>query len=108
MVSVKAFCNQRAVQAFENAISLNPDNASHRLNLALTYTEMPPEDNPMKGILLLRELQEQYPENTQVLNALGRLAIQTGQYARAVERLDAGAGRGCRQPKYNLLAGASS
>jgi Flp pilus assembly protein TadD len=85
---VKAFCNQRAVQAFENAISLNPDNASHRLNLALTYTELPPEDNPMKGILLLRELQQQYPENTQVLNALGRLAIQTGQYARAVERLE--------------------
>ncbi|RME98085.1 MAG: hypothetical protein D6772_09540 [Bacteroidetes bacterium] len=85
---LKTFCNQRAIQAFEYAISLNPDNPAHRLNLALTYTEMPPADNPMKGVLLLRELQETYPDNTQVLNALGRLAIQTGQYARAVERLE--------------------
>lgn len=83
----RAFCNQRAVQAFESAISLNPEEVSHKVNLALTYTEMPPQDNPMKGVLMLRELQQNYPESPLVLNSLGRLAIQTGQYERALERL---------------------
>lgn len=84
---IRSFCGGRAVQAYESAISLEPDNVSHRVNLALVYTSNPPSDNPMKGVLQLRELNNQYPTNTTVLIALGRLAIQTGQYARAIERL---------------------
>ena len=84
---VREFCSNRAVQAFESAISLNPQNVAHKVNLALTYTDHPPADNPMRGVLMLRELQEQYPENPLVLVSLGRLAIRTGQYQRAVQRL---------------------
>ena len=85
---VKQFCANRAVMAFENAISLDPDEVAHRVNLALTNVEYPPKDNPMKGILQLRELDQKYPQNPIVLSNLGRLAIQTGQYAKAVERLE--------------------
>ncbi|MBK8490732.1 MAG: tetratricopeptide repeat protein [Saprospirales bacterium] len=42
----------------------------------------------MKGILRLRELDQPYPENPSVLYQLGRLAVQTGQWERAIERLD--------------------
>lgn len=86
---VRAFCSGRAVRAFENAISLDPNNIAHRVNLALTYTSNPPPDNPMKGVLMLRELNQDAPDNVLVLNALGRLSIKTGQYERAVERLKA-------------------
>ena len=84
---VRSYCSQHAVKAFENAISLNPSGLANQVNLALTYTEAPPKDNPMKGILMLVELNKRYPENVLVLTNLGRLAIQTGQFAKAVERL---------------------
>ena len=82
------FSTGRAITAFENAISLNPDNIQHRVNLALCYTENPPADNPMKGVQLLLELNNSQPESVPVLNALARLAIKTGQYERAVTRLE--------------------
>ena len=43
----------------------------------------------MKGILMLRDLNTKYPENTAVMNQLARLALQTNQLDRAVERLEA-------------------
>lgn len=85
---VKDFCAGRAVQAFESAISLNPEEIAHQVNLALAYTSRPPQDNPMKGILMLRELNQKEPDNVLVLNTLARLALQTGQYSKAVERLE--------------------
>ncbi len=86
---IKQFCANRAASAFENAISLNPDEVAHRVNLALTNVEYPPKDNPMKGILQLRDLDQKYPQNPIVLSNLGRLAIQTGQFSKALERLQA-------------------
>ncbi len=84
---VKQFCFGRAVKAFENAISLNPSNTTHKVNLAICYAENPLPENPMKGILMLRDLIEKEPENVLVLTTLGRFAIQTGQFEKAVERL---------------------
>lgn len=84
---VKSFCTVRAVNAFENAISIKPENLAHQVNLALVYTYNPPPDNPMQGILMLRTLNQKAPDNVLVLNTLARLAIQTGQYDKAIERL---------------------
>ncbi len=85
---VRSFCAERAVQSLEKAASLNPANPQHKVNLALVYAENPPQDNPMKGILMLRDLNEQYPKNVSVLTQLGRLAIKTSQFDRAVQRLE--------------------
>lgn len=82
------FSLKRAVNAFESAISLQPDNPQHQLNLALCYAEMPPADNPMKGIQMLLKLQEEQPEYIGAKIALVRLAIKTAQYERALERLN--------------------
>ncbi len=84
----KAFARKRAVEAFESAISLEPETVNHRINLALCYVEAPVEDNPMKGILMLKEVQEKHPENVSVLVQLGRLAVNTGQFDKALERLE--------------------
>src|SRR6056297_77797 len=84
----RMFAADQARSAFENAITMEPENVNHRINLALTYVQAPLEDQPMKGIQMLLELSRQYPENAGVLYQLGRLAIQTGQYERAIERLE--------------------
>lgn len=84
----KIFCTQRAIKAYQNAISLEPKVVDHQLNLSLTYTYNPPEENPMKGILMLRELQQKNPENVSVLVTLARLAVRTNQLQKAVERLE--------------------
>ncbi len=84
---IRQFCRDHALTAFENAISLDPQDLNSRINLALVYVEMPPEDNPMKGIRMLLSLNEQYPDQPAVLLQLARLAIRTGQYERAEQRL---------------------
>lgn len=85
---IRSYCTERAIHALESAASLNPSNVQHKLNLALVYTDSPPKDMPMKGILMLVELNKSYPENVPVLNQLGRLAIKTGQFDKAVQRLE--------------------
>lgn len=85
---VKTYCTARAVNALEKAVSLDPKNAEYRINLALVYVSAPPSDNPMQGIMMLRELNQQYPDNVEVLNQLGSLAIQTNQLDKAMERLE--------------------
>lgn len=83
----RQFAVNRAVEAFESAISINPENTAHQVNLALVYTRQPPKENPMKGIQMLLQLNKEQPENVLVLVNLGRLAIQTGQFDRAEARL---------------------
>ena len=76
----------KAIQALENAISADPNQIDYRINLALAYIEAPPEDQPMKGIQLLLDLKEKYPQEAKVSAQLGRLAMQTGQTEKAFER----------------------
>lgn len=83
----RTFCTQRSIKAYQAAISLQPTELDNRLNLALTHTYNPPADNPMKGILMLRELEKQFPEDARVLVTLAQLAIKTNQFERAGERL---------------------
>ena len=85
---MKAYCNKYAEQAFQSAISLAPDDLTHRTNLALLYADNPPADNPMKGILQLLELNKQAPDNVSILVNLARLGTQTGQYDKAAGRLE--------------------
>ncbi len=85
---IRTYCADKAVKAFESAASLAPEKAEHRVNLALVYAEQPPADNPMKAVLMLRDLETKYPTDPTVYNALGRLAIKTNQWDRAIQRLE--------------------
>jgi Flp pilus assembly protein TadD len=85
---LRQFCAERAVQAFEKAASINPEQVEHRVNMALVFAENPAPEDPMKAVMMLRDLEKRHPENPAVYNALGRLAIKTGQWSRAVERLE--------------------
>jgi len=85
---VKTYSLDRAVAAFENAISIDPVDVRSKVNLALCYVERPPEQNPMKGVLMLLDYDKKYPDNPLVLLNLGRLGIKTGQYEKAIGRLE--------------------
>jgi tetratricopeptide (TPR) repeat protein len=85
---MRDFCAQHAVLAFEKAASLAPERVEHRVNLALVWAENPDPNNPMQAVMMLRELETKHPDNPSVYNALGRLAIKTGQWQRAVDRLE--------------------
>lgn len=84
----KEFCSVRSRQAFEKAISINPENLNHKVNLAVTYAEMPVAENPMKGVMMLLDMNKKNPENTSVMFQLARFGFQTGQYEKAAERLE--------------------
>ncbi len=73
--------------ALENALSINPTNIDCKINLTLSYVDMPLEGNPMKGILMLLDLNKEHPDNSAVLVQLGRLALSTNQLDKAIERL---------------------
>lgn len=84
----RQFFGKKSAEAFGNAAAANPKNVEHAVNQALVWAEVPPQDNPMKAALSLRELAEKHPDAPAPFNALGRLAIKTGQWQKAVERLE--------------------
>jgi tetratricopeptide (TPR) repeat protein len=86
--NLRSFCSKRALASFEKSLSIDPSNIETRINQALVYVEYPLKEEPMKGILMLRELNGKYPENVAVLNQLARLALQTNQTDKAIERLE--------------------
>ena len=81
------FAKGRAVKAFENAISLSDDNIDDKINLALIYVDNP-DTTPMQGIQMLLKLNENNPDNVQVINQLARLALRTNQTEKAIQRLE--------------------
>ncbi len=84
---IKAFCAERARGSFDQAKLLKPENPEVDLNKAMTYVYLPEETNPMAGIQMLLRVKDQYPDYAPVYRQLGTLAIQTGQYEKALERL---------------------
>ncbi|MFN8278764.1 MAG: hypothetical protein U0V49_00620 [Saprospiraceae bacterium] len=81
-----AICRDKALVSFDKAIRLNPENPQHRMNKALCLVRMPGE-NPMEGIMMLRELDQQHPDYLPVQLTLSQLAIQTGQLDKAYDRV---------------------
>ena len=84
--NLRTFAAANARKAFENALSLNPTDIAHKINLALAFVDG--GDNPMKGIGMLTELTKEHPNNPTIFMTLGKLAMRTGQYDKAVGRFE--------------------
>lgn len=82
----RLFCRENAEKAFDLAISLAPDEPQHQMNKALCLVKMPDEE-PMKGIMALLNLDKKYPDYLPLQITLCQLAIQTGQWEKAKKRL---------------------
>lgn len=81
------FCAQNAIKAFENAISLNPENSTHKVNLGLCFVNG--SSNPMKGIMMIRDLVDKNPNDVLATVTLGKLSMRTKQYEKAISRFEA-------------------
>jgi tetratricopeptide (TPR) repeat protein len=76
----------RSKELFEKALAVNPNNDSSRIGLGATYMFGHVSDNPMQGILPIREIAEKHPDNLYAQMMLGLGGIQSGQYQKAVDR----------------------
>lgn len=81
----RKYAQEKAISALEKAISLNPSNLDHQINKALCFVE---SDAPMQGILMLRDLATEHPDNIPAQIQLGRLSMRTNQWEKALERFE--------------------
>lgn len=81
----------KAVQAkdlFERSLKLNPANDSAKVGLGATYLFGAVSDNPMEGILKIREVAESDPNNIYAQLTLGQASMLSGQIDKAIERFN--------------------
>ena len=69
---------------YEKALEIDSTNMDARIGLASVFVQGTNE--PMKGILMLRELDEEVPGNPLINMELGRFSVMSGQYDKAIER----------------------
>ena len=89
--SQPAMQNWLAVNAkdlFEKALILNPANDSSKIGLGACYIFGNISDNPMQGILPIREIVQKNPDNVYGQMILGLGGKRSGQYDKAIERFD--------------------
>ncbi|MBV9989285.1 MAG: tetratricopeptide repeat protein [Chitinophagaceae bacterium] len=71
---------------FEKALAINPANDSSRIGLGACYIFGNLSDNPMEGILPIREIVQRNPDNLYGQLILGLGGRKSGQYDKAIER----------------------
>jgi tetratricopeptide (TPR) repeat protein len=76
----------QAKELFEIALKLNPQNDSSKIGLGACYMFGNISDNPMQGILAIKEIADKNPNNIYAQMMLGLGGIQSGQYDKAAER----------------------
>jgi len=76
----------QAKELFEKALTINPGNDSSKIGLGACYMFGNISDNPMQGILSIKEIADKDPNNMYAQMMLGLGGIQSGQYDKAVER----------------------
>lgn len=70
---------------YELAMATDPKNLDSKAKLALTFVD---SDNPMQGILMLREVVGTNPNHELATYNLGIFAMQTKQYDKAIGRFE--------------------
>jgi cytochrome c-type biogenesis protein CcmH/NrfG len=85
--SLKTWMADESRKLFEKALVLNPTNDSLKVGLGSCYIYGNIADNPMQGIMLIREVAEKDPSNMYAQYMLGVGGLLSGQLDRAIERL---------------------
>jgi tetratricopeptide (TPR) repeat protein len=74
----------KAISNYSKVLDLNPDNLDAKTDLGACYAEGTGE--PMKGIMLLRDVVSKNPNHEMAQYNLGMLSVRSGQFDKAVER----------------------
>ncbi len=77
---------QQAIDCFRQSLLVNPDNDTTKLALAAGYIEGTHET--MEGVQVLLGITREKPAHIPANLMLGRLAVQSGQYDKAIERFE--------------------
>jgi tetratricopeptide (TPR) repeat protein len=77
--------SKKAGSCFEKVLETDAGNPDVKAKLAMTLVS---SATPMQGIMMLREVLAEYPENETALYNLGILSMQSGQYDKAVDRFE--------------------
>jgi tetratricopeptide (TPR) repeat protein len=83
---IRAVVVQKAIDSYNNVLKINPANLDAKTDLGVCYTDGTAE--PMKGIMLLREVVSTNPQHENAQYNLGILSMRSGQYAKATERFE--------------------
>jgi len=84
--SVQMWDAGQAVSCLEQSMKVDPDNEETKLALATGYIEGTGE--PMRGVQILLAIIHDKPDDIPANLLLGRMSIQSGQYDKAVGRLE--------------------
>ena len=82
---VRGFSVNHAINAYQQLIKLDSLNQDYKVGLALAY--MDGAGNVMAGVSLLKEVEAVDPDNIQMNLTLGRFGIISGQFDKAIIRL---------------------
>jgi len=78
-----------AIKSLQKTVELDPENLKAKAELGASYMEiMPVGISPMTGVGLLREVLQQDSNNIDALYYLSYLSMKSGQYEKAVSRLE--------------------
>jgi len=84
--TAREFAVHHALHQYEALRATDPNDVQAKLEMALVYVEGTNET--MQGVLLLREVEKTDPENETMNLTLGRLAVVSGQFDKAITRLE--------------------
>ena len=70
---------------YERSLTINPNNDSAKIAIGACYMFGNISDNPMKGILTVREIAQKNPDNLYAQWVLGLGGKKSGQYDKAIE-----------------------
>lgn len=84
--SMQRWLATQAKELFDKALIINPNNDSTKIGIGVCYMFGNISDNPMQGILAIREIADKNPDNLYAQMMLGLGGVQSGQYDKAAER----------------------
>lgn len=84
--AMQHWLGENAKVLFEKAIVLNPANDSSKIGLGACYLFGNISDNPMQGILSIRDIAQKNPDNLYAQMMLGLGGKKSGQFDKAIER----------------------
>jgi tetratricopeptide (TPR) repeat protein len=82
--AVRQWMANEAIESYNQALNINPGNDTIRVDLALMYVNG--SGQPMKGIQLLLAMVQKDSTNIPANVILGKLAVESGQLDKAIER----------------------
>lgn len=83
---VRGMMVEKAILNYEKVLEINPGNLNAKTDLGACYAEGTSE--PMKGIMLLREVVSANPKHEMAQYNLGMLSVKSGQLDKAIERFN--------------------